>query len=152
MEALTKVTDEVFATMLSGVSKLSSNDDLEGQTVDRVSVEASIDFSGDQGGTVVLRCTADGALDITRGLLMLDDQEPIELEEIQDAVGECANMVGGSLKTQVLDPVGSFTLGLPKIETYAKGEEHQRCGSLVYELTDGHAVVEIWLEPPADAA
>ncbi|MFT5051413.1 MAG: CheY-specific phosphatase CheX [Chlamydiales bacterium] len=154
VKALEEVTSEVFATMLSGVTKLiGSESSAAGDDSARVNIEATIEFDGDQTGTVVLRCTADGAIDITRGLLMLDDQDPIELDEVQDAIGECANMMAGSLKAKVLDPFGTFFLGLPQIETHAVVEDEQeRCGSLVYELTDGHAVVEIWLKPEAEAA
>ncbi|MCP3994099.1 MAG: chemotaxis protein CheX [bacterium] len=108
-------------------------------------IEATVEFSGDCKGAVVLRCTADGAVDIARGLLMLADREPVELADIEDALGECANLMGGSLKTKVLDPVGEFSLGIPNTETQVSRDGQQYHGSLVYQLSEGHAVVEVWL-------
>ena len=75
---------------------------------------------------------------------MLEAQDPIELEEIQDAIGECANMLTGTLKTNVLDPSGAFTLGIPKVEAFTNREPVNCRGSLVYKLSEGHAEIEIW--------
>ncbi len=49
------------------------------------------------------------------------------------------------LKTKVLDPVGEFSLGIPNTETQVSRDGQQYHGSLVYQLSEGHAVVEVWL-------
>ncbi len=147
LTALKEATDEIFTTMLSDMPQCEVSTDAA-DTPDRVDIEATVRFSGDHNGTVVLRCTADGAVDITRGLLMLGDQDPVELEDISDAIGECANMMSGSLKSMVLDPIGQFSLGIPQIETYVNWDGQEYCGSLAYQLAEGHALIEVWLEDP----
>jgi CheY-specific phosphatase CheX len=93
---------------------------------------------------VVLRCSVDSADSIARGLLMMDDSEVLELAAVTDALGECANMLAGSLKTKALDPVGSFQLGLPDFSDPGPGEEME--GALVYRVAQGVMSVEVWLE------
>ena len=73
---------------------------------------------------------------------------PVELEEIKDAIGECANMVGGLLKSKALDPHGQYSLAVPVVETRVDRDELERLGHLVYQLSEGRMAVEIWLEAP----
>jgi CheY-specific phosphatase CheX len=102
-----------------------------------------IGFDGDAKGHVVLRCSLETANSITRGLLMMDESEELELSAINDALGECANMLAGSLKTKALDPVGNFQLGLPDFgEPKPEGEME---GGLVYKVAEGVMSVEVWL-------
>ncbi|MSR63053.1 MAG: chemotaxis protein CheX [Planctomycetes bacterium] len=102
-----------------------------------------IGFDGDAKGQVVLRCSLETADSITRGLLMMDESEVIELSAINDALGECANMLAGSLKTKALDPVGKFQLGLPDFsEPKPQGDME---GALVYRVAEGVMSVEVWL-------
>ena len=149
LSALTEAAEDVFNTMLTGMAELVER--LDGghehrDEHDRVDIEATVKFSGDYMGTVVLRCSTEGALDITRGLLMMEEADPIELEEIQDAIGECANMLGGSLKTNSLDKMGNISLGTPVVASRVNKEGQDHMGSLIYNLTGGPVVVSIWLE------
>jgi CheY-specific phosphatase CheX len=149
---LKQSVDEVFTTMLDTVAVLIESHGLESGSTDNpntVDIEAVVEFSGVQHGAVVLRCTAEGAMDIARDMLMLPDSESIDLDEIKDALGECANMVSGSLKHKALDHLGEFSLGTPKIETYARHETDLRCGLLVYRLSNGHVAVEVWMDVSA---
>ena len=117
--------------------------ELDGETK-RVSIssEFGVDFEGQLSGTVAVRCTAEGAHDLARGLLMIEAGDALEIEEVEDALGECANMLTGSLKTSTLDPVGEFKLGLPyKIEDWDTDAR-----SVVYRLTEGHVSIEIKLD------
>lgn len=110
-----------------------------------VAIEAIVEFSGMAHGAVLLRCTHAGATDIARGLLMLGAEEAVELAEVRDALGECANMVTGVLKRRALDPHGDFRLSLPKIGTHVGGEMPTRVGTLVFKLAEGCTGIEIWL-------
>lgn len=103
-----------------------------------------IGFSGDASGRVVLRCSIDGAESIARGLLMMDASEVLELSAVDDALGECANMLAGSLKTKALDPVGKFQLGLPDFSDPKPGGRME--GALVYRVAEGVMSVEVWLD------
>ena len=133
LTTLRESVDEVLETMVCRMAKLEASagppHDAAKISLDRVDIEATVGISGDHTGTIVLGCTA---LDITRGLLMLEDSEPIELDDIKDAIGECANMLGGTLKTKALDAAGSYSLGIPTVATHVNQEGRGWCGTLVY--------------------
>ncbi|MBK7877311.1 MAG: chemotaxis protein CheX [Planctomycetes bacterium] len=143
---LEAAVDKVFTTMLSTVCEL-----VEGTTaphapaLSNVSIEAVVGFSGPAHGAVVLRCSPEGAADIARGLLMLGEGDTVELAEVRDALGECANMVTGALKTRALDPHGDFRLTVPTIDTCVSVPVPHHGGRLVYKLAQGSAAIEIWL-------
>jgi hypothetical protein len=108
-------------------------------------LEAVIGFHGRMDGYVVLRCSAQGARDVAHRLLMRDAGETLPLEEVLDALGECVNMVAGSLKTKALDPIDEFRLGLPEIHETPPATGDYRCGSLAYRLADGVIAAELWI-------
>jgi len=155
LDDMKESVEEVFSTMLDTVATIIESSELgdggqpaapvEDHVEDHVEVEAIVDFFGDPNGSVVLRATAEGAADIARKLLMMEDDESVDLEEIEDALGECANMVTGSLKTRALDPHGSFQLEPPRIDTRVNIDNNHHAGSLVFELHQGSVAVEIWL-------
>lgn len=156
LDQMKEAVEEVFSTMLDTVAELvergdcnhsnsNSENTVSGKEQTPVAIEAVVDFAGDPAGSVILRATAQGAVDIARKLLMADDDEAIDLEEIQDALGECANMVTGALKTRVMDPEGQFDLSIPRIDTWICIEHEHPAGSLVFELASGPFAVEIWL-------
>jgi hypothetical protein len=159
MKTLQSCVDEVFGMMVSSFkeaavrsveivpprdeSRISFRDQADTETID-VAKQVSIGFKGDAAGRVVLRCSLDSADSIARGLLMLDDSEVLELAAVTDALGECANMLAGSLKTKALDSVGTFQLGLPDFSDPRPNGEME--GALVYRVAQGVMSVEVWLE------
>jgi CheY-specific phosphatase CheX len=159
MQTLQSCVDEVFAMMVCSFkeaamksvevvqpreeTKIRFRDEAETEAVD-VHKQVSIGFSGDARGQVVLRCSVDSADSIARGLLMMDESEVLELAAVTDALGECANMLAGSLKTKALDPVGSFQLGLPDFSDPRPNGAME--GALVYKVAQGVMSVEVWLE------
>lgn len=110
-----------------------------------IDLEAAVAFKGSLSGSVVVRCSAQGAMDIARGLLMLDATTSLAVQEIEDALGECANMVSGVLKRRALDPRGTFELGLPEIRRAPKVIGRPG-GMLVYQLSEGVVSMELWLD------
>lgn len=129
---------------------------LQGRRDDSVHIdrEAVVEFRGALEGRVVLRCSADGALDIARGMLMLQGDAMLAIEEVNDALKECANMLTGSLKTKPLDPPGDFKVSIPFINDAHRDPIGPSCGALVYRLQKGLVSLEIWrrekpLEAPA---
>ena len=143
---LEHAVDKVFTTMLSTVCELvddPSHPAVHGLA--NVAIEAVVEFEGPARGAVVLRCSPEGAADIARGLLMLGEGDAIELAEVRDALGKCANMVTGALKTRALDPHGNFRLTVPQIDTRVEVSAPHHGGRLVYKLSQGSAAIEIWL-------
>lgn len=75
-------------------------------------VVAWVDMHGDWAGRASVtteRATAD---DLARALLQLPDSEPVGADDLQDAFGEVANVVGGNVKA-LLPTHGA--LGLPHV-------------------------------------
>lgn len=148
--------EDVFQTMLNTVAELvergecrngEENAPVEAdESTMPVAIEALVSFHGSLNGSVILRASTSGAADITRKLLMMDDDEIAELEEIKDAMGECANMVTGALKTRALDPSGNFELTIPVIDTKVQIEHEHPAGRLAFKLADGGVAVEVWLD------
>jgi CheY-specific phosphatase CheX len=164
VEVLKDAVQEVFCMMVSNFCEttiVSEPEDgalgVEGEfgTPERVEItrEASVKFHGGDGeieGSVLLRCSTEGALDIARGFLMTDEGAALEVEEINDALGECANMVTGVVKTQALDPRGSFEMGIPEVSEHSRARQGEHLGSLAYRLTEGMISVEVWVKDKAD--
>ncbi len=113
----------------------------------------SIKIEGELEATVILRCDASGASDIAHDLLMLGPDETLAVDEIDDALGECANLIVGKVKTDLLDPIGTFRLGLPqKIDTTLP-QPWKPAGHQLYRLKEGVISIELWCdaleaEPP----
>ncbi|MCB9915212.1 MAG: chemotaxis protein CheX [Planctomycetes bacterium] len=148
-----EAVEGVFSTMLDTVATLvepCEGSDGSACPEDRIDVEAVVEFHGEPNGAVVLRATTEGAADIARKLLMMEDGESVEFDEIKDALGECANMVTGSLKTRALDPCGNFQLGTPTIDTRIHVDHAHHSGRLVFSLGQGNFAVEIWLSEAAE--
>lgn len=148
--------EDVFQTMLntlvtvvepaSGEPRAALPATLEPE---RVHVEAKVEISGPQNGALLLQCSAEGAMDIARGLLMLEAGTTVSLDEVKDAIGECANLVTGALKTRAFDPHGTFRLGVPQIATRSTRDRQPDVGQLVFRMSEGCVSVEIWLDEPA---
>ena len=153
LEEAAKATFETIATSFQRQVRVGSGEiqdpaQIFKQIVDgehgQVHICAKVDFVGDVTGQVILRCNAQGALDISRGLLMLEEGEAIQIDEVEDALAECANIIGGLMKTKALDPHGTYRLGLPEIFRLPHDSEGTHGGSLLYQIKQGIISVEIW--------
>lgn len=98
-----------------------------------------LDITGDATGYMTLHCSPEGAASIARGLLMMEADERLELEDVCDALGECANMLAGALKSQALDPIGDFHLSTPRFDCDSRHDEDP----LVYQVSKGLMSLEI---------
>ena len=160
LETLKTSIEDTFSAMLIHFSEAahqvrpSEENHVKGCSADEeqhpleIEYESSVKFEGALNGAVVLRFSAHGAQDVARGLLMLEEGDALELEDICDALGECANLVSGALKNKVLDPVSQFTMSVPTTcGPLASGESTQGHGStLAYHLTRGQLTAEVWLD------
>lgn len=155
IDVLKDSIQEVFSMMMSSVEEATlhrdDRDSVQVRTADGqvetadMGIEAKIVFEGGLNGVVVIRCSDQGALNVAQMLLMTEGEDVLAQEEIDDALGECLNMIAGSLKTKALDPVDDFQLGLPEINASVTEQSDYRAGSLAYRLTDGFLAAEIWL-------
>ena len=71
-----------------------------------------VDAHGAWSGRVALTTSQLVADDLTRALLEMDAAEEVDAEDLVDAFGELANVVGGNLKALLPNP---GTLGLPHV-------------------------------------
>ena len=75
-------------------------------------LSAWVDVVGPWTGSVVLTTGRQTAADLTRALLREAAPELLEHEDVADAFGEIANVVGGNVKAAVPGP---SALGLPEV-------------------------------------
>jgi len=143
---------EAFDTMMAGfmgqvVRNDSSTDAQPAATLPAVKVdrEVVVDFHGPTNGYFLLRCNAEGAMDIARGLLMMDDCEALKVEEVADALGECANVVAGLLKNKALSPCGEYRMSIPRHCTPNTTRDSSG-SSLLCHLKNGVVSMEVWLQ------
>jgi chemotaxis protein CheX len=71
-----------------------------------------VHVAGPWKGTVVLTCGRSTAEELTRSLLREHAPDVIEQEDVEDAFGELANVVGGNVKAVLPGP---SALGLPEV-------------------------------------
>jgi chemotaxis protein CheX len=106
---ISAVAEDVFAALVDGEPGHLSLD-APAELVDPL--YAWVDLHADASGRVLLAADAGTAHELARALLRLDAGEPVQDEDLVDAFGEVANVVGGNLKA--LLPVQG-TLTLPQV-------------------------------------
>ena len=113
---------DVFKTMLSLKVHLDSPQ-IKQDNVPIFNTNASIELSGNIHGTIVISFSKGIALKLASAMLMEDIKEINE--DCLDALGEIANIITGSAKTNL--PGDQHTLSIPKVYcakhelTYPKG-------------------------------
>jgi chemotaxis protein CheX len=73
-----------------------------------------VEIVGPWNGAVVLTCGRATAEELSRSLLAQHAPPVLDLEDIEDALGELANVVGGNVKAVLPGP---SVLGLPEVGT-----------------------------------
>ena len=76
-----------------------------------VTVSAWVQITGPWCGAVVVTCDEPTAVALTEGLLRARPPAVIESEDVDDALGELANVLGGNVKSMLPAP---SSLGLPQ--------------------------------------
>ena len=123
-------TREVFSTMV--MMEIIDEFPLQ-EPVSRFkcSITGMVGFAGTYSGVISIHCPVDLALKITSNMLGIDCDEVND--DLNDAIGEIANMLGGSVK-QVLSKGGlDVKLSIP---TVISGEDYT-----VNSLSDNDCVV-----------
>ncbi|MBW4054175.1 MAG: chemotaxis protein CheX [Proteobacteria bacterium] len=123
-------TREVFSTMVM-MEVLDSFPLKEPVSRFKCSITGMVGFAGTYSGVISIHCPVALALKITSNMLGIDCDEVNE--DLNDAIGEIANMLGGSVK-QVLSKGGlDVKLSIP---TVISGEDYT-----VNSLSDNDCVV-----------
>lgn len=105
--AIARIVEEVFLTMLG----------LEVSPVDGSlpsadgGLTATVEFSGEWHGAVVLRCTGPQAA-LFAAKMLGEEEVPEVNDEVRDVLGELANVVGGNMKSFLCPGVA---LSLPRV-------------------------------------
>lgn len=75
-------------------------------------VSAWVLVVGPWSGSLVLTCAPSTAAALTRAVLRADEDEELTEEDVADALGEVANVIGGNVKSLLAEP---SSLGLPQV-------------------------------------
>lgn len=107
------IAEEVFSAMIDGEPGYLRPWDGELPAVDEPLV-AWVDVHGELAGRAAVSTDLSTAHELTRALLGMGADEPVGPEDLNDAFGEVANVVGGNVKA-LLPTQGS--LSLPVVAT-----------------------------------
>ena len=141
-EALLEGTKEIFETMIFMDIQESSE---PGESIEGDALLGSITFSGDIDGCLGLQFSKVCAQTIAKNMLGMEPEEEISEEEINDAIGEVANMVMGSVKSRLQDNIKNINVSIPtvvggqKIKQYLGDES--RGTSINVNIEDEHTAV-----------
>lgn len=122
------ITEQVWSAYLDpdGENPLM----LDADPVDADEVNATVSVSGAWTGHVLLGCTSEAAKQVAAAMFgMLADE--VSLDEVGDALGEVANVLGGNIKSLLPQP---STLSLPQVSVSGRSV-HPGC----LELARVHA-------------
>lgn len=108
-----QIVEDVFSSMMRiDVERADSSEPLN-----RPVLTAAVHFVGSWKGALRIECTADQTFEYTKRLLQIERPTEVD-EDVCDAFGELANMIGGNLKA-VLPPV--VQLSMPSV---IRGEDY----------------------------
>lgn len=79
------------------------------------SLLGSITFKGNLEGCLSVCCAIPCAQAIAANMLGMENPEGLSQTDVQDAVGEIANMVLGSLKSRIQEQVGVLEVSIPSV-------------------------------------
>jgi chemotaxis protein CheX len=153
LSAIQSSVSEVFSTMLGVmVEPCESRQDATGPRT----TEGIVSFVGLAGtwvGSGLLSCHSGLACRLCSLFLMTDSREVDE--EVQDAIGEIANMVIGSFKTVAESTVGPLTLSIPTT-IYGQNFSSKSLGNnewtvVPFKIGDETLEVWVWFAPAANA-
>lgn len=114
--------ERVFNTMV--FIPVSCGDPVRGHRLDfGPSVVGAIALNGeDWTGSLWMVVPVKVAKSVVRSMLMMEATDAISEEDIQDAIGELANMVSGYAKGELYDHRDiAFNIGLPSVGVYDLG-------------------------------
>lgn len=111
-KVLIESAKEVFETMI--FMDIQESTDSQQQTQGDL-ILGSITFSGDLDGCLGIQLTNTCAQAIAKNMLGMEPEENINEEDINDAIGEVANMVMGSVKARLQDDCKKIDVSIPTV-------------------------------------
>ena len=112
-EKITRITEDVFTTMLAMDLKHLSTTVESGDVGNSGGVAALIGFAGRWVGTGCISCSSTLACEIAGTMLMAPYDNVCD--DVLDAAGEIANMVIGNIKNELEEIVGPLGLSIPTV-------------------------------------
>lgn len=104
---------EAFETMIFlPLEEIDEQDDPQDQTD---SLLCSITFTGQLRGCLILQCSKQTAEKITKSMMMIEGDDPIEEAETCDAIGEVVNLVIGGIKSRISEVVSDLEISIPSV-------------------------------------
>ena len=103
---------EVFETMVFMALEEVAEPGLE---MEDVTLLGTITFKGNLEGCLGICCGVQCARTIAANMLGMDPLDDIGEDDVNDAVGEVANMVMGAVKSRIQDTVGNVEVSIPSV-------------------------------------
>ena len=110
---IVKATEDVFQTMMNLDVKVGEVT-VEKAKMRKAEVIGSIGVAGFLTGSISLFMPRSIAAKAVGSLMMMDPAE-LSDEDISDAIGEIANMVGGNIKTELFQKAPLFDISVPSV-------------------------------------
>lgn len=142
------IAQEVFSAMVDGEAGLLQPW-AGGEITFEDQVAAWVDLHGLWPGRATLVTETGTAHDLARALLGMGDDEEITQEDLVDAFGEVANVVGGNLKSLLPTP---GALSLPQVSARVPEDDDAMLVQETRLAWRGNAIVfSVWFLPSAQA-
>ncbi|SHG28112.1 Chemotaxis phosphatase CheX [Jatrophihabitans endophyticus] len=141
VDSLGSITTDVWTSFVAEDAVVLPLDDVPLHALTDVSSRVVIE--GDASGCVVVRCDPSSAAALARRLFRLGDSVEPDDEDVADALGEMANIVGGNVKSLGL---GDSRLTLPAVGASGEVENGDRlvcAADVIWE--DGRAILFVGL-------
>lgn len=133
VEMVTQIVESIFTTMMDLPVSASEAPWLPAR--DRL--VSSVHLEGDWSGVVSLECNQEQACRFAGRLLSMNPPDAVD-DDVRDALGELANMIGGNLKSTI---AVDARLSMPSV---TDGSHEFRMGSpdtqdkIAFSFTGGH--------------
>ncbi len=118
-DVLLESAKEVFETMI--FMELAKADE-PFDPKDDDSLLGTITFTGDMDGCLAIGCTVDCAKNVAANMLGMDPDEQVSSADVNDAMGEVANMVMGSVKSRIQEQYTNIQVSIPSVVSGRKLE------------------------------
>ncbi len=113
-ESLLDSAREVFE-MMAFMALEEVHEDRETPSLEEASLLGTITFKGNLEGCLGICCDRRCAQAIGSNMLGTDPDEPMGEGDMNDAIGEIANMVMGALKSRIQEEVGNVEVSIPSV-------------------------------------
>ena len=145
---VSEAIDEVCKTMLSMEVEIQS--EAAGDIPEKERIVGSVSLAGGISGSCHVHLPRSFAFSMAGAMLNAEPDE-LEQEEVEDAVGEICNMIGGTLKSQLNNNGFSCALSIPSI-TAGNDFHIQSTGwlkkeQLFFQHEQNRALVEVFIKP-----